>query len=252
VESVGQALSAIAAAVLLLGSVAGFITARLEREQTEQTRPQRTAELAEWGWRGGLSIGVGALLLSVIFRGASSWPPLASAGDRAAVVALVGGLLCAGVALWRRARSTGRPLGWAGMVPIAIVAGISAYAWPLEDGSAPWLLACTLVAAGVGLWGAGEALNGLTVDRRADRWPSLVAMAGLTATVVIVGGVNWRVWGTPGAHSEFLGLLAVWTMGAAGLVLRARAARFVSALGVVAGAALVGIALSVQWTMPFG
>jgi hypothetical protein len=263
-ETWGQILSATATIALLMGSGAGLAATRVPEERTH-----RFGRLFEWSWRAGALTGAAALLLSALSRSLiqgtdpslSDWPLLASVGNRAVAVALVAALLGAGTR-WRNLLRPGqRPTGWAALVLIAIAAGISVISWPLEEPSAPILIACTLLAAGLGLWAAGEALNGLSDDLEGNHWASGIASAGLAAVILVVGAVNWRVWGTPAGvaadafagspQGAFLGLLAVWMISAAELTLRRRAARLIFALGVLAAALLLGIALSVQWTIPF-
>jgi hypothetical protein len=146
-------------------------------------------------------------------------------------------------------------------VLVAIAAGISVISWPLEKPQAPILVACTLFAAGLGLWAAGEALNNRTKYLERTRLAGGLASAGLAGVILVVGAVNWRVWGTPaGVATEvvggspqgaFLALLAVWMISVADLLLLRRAKQLVYLLGVLAAALLCGIALSVQWTIPF-
>jgi hypothetical protein len=113
-------------------------------------------------------------------------------------------------------------------------------------------LFCTLVAAGLLLWSAGRGFDVLLGDGDSNLPAAAVAFAGLTVSVIIVGGANWQVWGSPaGTVAASLGLWAVWLVSAARLVLREKSVRLVSVLDFVAAALLVVIALSVQWVLPF-
>jgi hypothetical protein len=81
----------------------------------------------------------------------------------------------------------------------------------------------------------------------------------LTVNVVLVGVVNWRVWGTPSGAgvagtsfvNGFLSLSAVWLISAARQVWKHTSVRLTSGLDVLATALLVGIALNIQWAWPF-
>jgi hypothetical protein len=240
-------------AALLMGSAAGFATLYLNEE-----RMRRFARPLAWVRRGGLPVGVGALLLSVLFRVVAG-SPLSSAGDRAAVVALVAGSLWLAPWLCHLLRAGQRAVGWVGLIPLIILTGISAGRWPARDDSAPVLLIVTLVAAGIALWAAGQGLNALLANRKTDRLAAVVAFAGLTMNLVVVGWVNWRVWGTPmgtavasqNGQSAPLNLTALWLVSAAGLVLGQRSVRLTSALDLLLAALLVGLALSVHWALPF-
>jgi hypothetical protein len=109
-----------------------------------------------------------------------------------------------------------------------------------------------LVAAGFLLWSAGRALDVLVNDGDSNLQAATIAFTGLTVSVMIVGGANWRVWGTPsGTVAASLGLWAVWLVSAARLALRGKSVRLTSALDFVAAALLVVIVLSVQWAVPF-
>lgn len=255
----GQVCSGIATLALLVGSGSAYATLRLDQE-----RAHKLKDLLGWGWRAGALVGVGALLLGLILRGmaagtrssSSGWLPFSSVADRAALVALVAGLFTVGPGLRSLVRPGQRPRGWAGMVPLAIVAGISALGWPVESSPAPLLLACTLIVAGFGLWAAGQGLDALTKDQEANRWATAVVFVGVTVNVVVVAGVNWRVWGTPGGTAVaspggFLSLLAVWLISAAGLILGQNSVRLTRALDLLVAALLLGLALSVRWTLPF-
>jgi hypothetical protein len=244
VETLGQACLGIATVALLIGSGSGFAAVRMGREGVY------------WGWRGGALVGVGALLLGIILRGVVAgsgsssvgWLPLASVANRAALVALMAGLLSVGFDLRR-------PMGWVELVPVAVVAGVSAASRPVETlvTSAPFLLVCTLVAAGLGLWSAGRGLGVLVSDRKDNLRAATVAFAGLTANVLVVVGVTWRVWGTPGGTgTASVGLLAAWLASAARLVLHRQSVRLTGVLDLLVAALLVVIALSVQWALPFG
>jgi hypothetical protein len=233
---------------------------------------RRFGPFLAWTWRGALLVAVVSLLLSAFMRSRagfsnpaeSDWRLLASVGDRATGVALASALLSVG-SRWRNLVTRGQQLhGWSGLILIAIVAGIGGIHWSVEEPSAPLLIVFTLLTASMGLWAAGEALTRFVEGRNvANGWASGVAFAALMATILVVGAVNWRVWGTPagigadaiaiegGPQGAFLGLLAVGLISTAGLGLRKTAARFVCALAMLATALLIGIALSVQWTMPF-
>jgi hypothetical protein len=117
--------------------------------------------------------------------------------------------------------------------------------------AAPFLLLCVLVAAGLVVWSAGQALDVLAGDREDNFKATVVACAGLTVSVVVVGGVNWRIWGTPvGTVTATLGLWAAWLVSAARLVFKS--VRLAGVLDWLAAVLLVEIALSVQWTWPLG
>jgi hypothetical protein len=238
VESWAQGSAGIAAVALLLSSGARFVLLRLGAEQ------RRSSEnLLVWSWRACALIGVGGLLLSVVFRGVDG-ATLGSVAGRAAVVALVAGLLSVALGLSEPAHLGQSTTGWAGLILLAAVTGISTGRWSAEESSAPLLLTCTLATAGLGLWAAGRRLDAL--------------IAALALTVVVVAGVNWRVWGTPsgaavaspGSQDEFLNLLAVWLFSATSLVLGGRWVRLADVLELLAAALLVRTALTVQWTMP--
>jgi hypothetical protein len=252
-ETWARACSGVATAVLLMGSAAGFATLYLNEE-----RARRFARPLAWVRRCGLPVGVGALLLGVGLRVADG-SPLSNAGDRAAVVALVAGSLWLAPRLCYLLRAGQRAVEWAGLIPLIILTGISAGRWPDGDDSAPVLLIGTLIAAGIALWAAGQGLDALRANRKMDRLAAAVAFAGLTANLVVVGWVNWRVWGTPigtavasqNAQSAPLNLTALWLVSAAGLVLGRRSVRLTSALDLLLAALLVGLALSVHWALPF-
>jgi len=151
------------------------------------------------------------------------------------------------------------PVSWAGLIPVTILAGISAGHWPAGDTSASLMVTSTLVAAGIALWAVGQRLNAVMANRRADRYTAAVALAALTMNLMLVGWVNWRVWGTPlgtavasqNAHSASLNLAALWLVGTAGLILGRKSLRLSSALDLLTAALLVGLALSVRWALPF-
>jgi hypothetical protein len=260
VENWGRILSGIAMAALLMQSSVQVATLRGSKERSRTLRP-----LADWSWRAGIVLGIAALLAGAILRGtaeatraSSGWLPLSSVGDRIALVALLGGLLYL-ISEWRDfIHSSQQPKGWAGWILIAIVAGISAVSWSAEDTSAPALLVCTLVSAGLGLWSAGQGLNVLAKIKMDNRWPATAVFVGLAMSIVVIGGVNWRVWGSPGGMgaggtslpSGFLDLVAVWLVSAARQVWHG-SPRLTSTLDLLAAALLVGISVSVQWVLPF-
>jgi hypothetical protein len=243
-------------AAWLMGSGAGFVDLRPGRER------------ARWGWlavshierRGGL-VGAGALLLGVILRGAAAgtdssspgWLPLSRVGDRAALVALMAGLLSLGLG-WRPGLRQGRAV----LIPGAILAGISAFGWPVREpgpaATAALLMSvCTLVAAGLAVWSAGQSLDVLVGDRQDNVRAAAAAFTALTLSVLVVGGTNWRVRGTPGGTSTAAaGLMAVWLVEVARFVLGRKSDRLASALDLTTAAVLVAIALRVQWALPFG
>lgn len=252
-ETWAQVCSAIAVVALLMSSGAGFATQYLSAERT-----RRFAHPLTWAYRGSLPLGVGALLLSVMLRVAVG-SPLSSVGDRGAVVSLVAGALNLAPRLCNPRRPRRRPASWAGLIPLIILTGISAGRWPAGDASAPLMLIGTLVAAGIALWAAGQGLNAFMANRKTDRGAAAVALAGLTMNLVVVGWVNWRVWGTPlgtsvisqNAHSASLNLTALWLVSAASLILGRKSLRLTSVLDLFTAAWLVGLALSVRWALPF-
>jgi hypothetical protein len=261
VEIWGRVFSGIAMVALLVASGALIATLRGSGEQS-QTR----TSLSDWSWRAGVLIGCVALLASTIARGItvstrtlSGWLPLTSVGDRAALIALLGCLFYLGSERQNFVHPIQRPSGWAGLIPTAITVGISVLAWPVQNASAPFLLVCTLVSAGLGLWSSGQGLNVLVGERSDNHWAAAVAFAGLTVNVVLIGVVNWRVWGIPSGAgvaeasfvSGFLSLSAVWLISAARQVWKHTSVRLTSGLDVLATALLVGIALSIQWVWPF-
>jgi hypothetical protein len=204
-------------------------------------------------------VGFGALLLSVVLRSVNKDTGISTVGDRAAVVALAAGLSSTG-SRWRYLFRPGQhPSGWAGVIPIAVVAGISVFRWSPQLPSAPALLLCTLVVAGLGLWAAGQKLDRIVDDPAVFQLAPLIAYGALWVTIGAIGAVNWRLWGTPGGlsvdllgpNAGFLGLAAVWLIGMASLALGQRAPRYATALGFLAAALLVGIGLNVQWALPF-
>lgn len=253
-EILGQVCSGLAMAAFLVGSGAGFAAARLGSER------------ARWAWRGGTLFGAAALLLSVALRGASSsWLPLSRVDDRAALVALLAGLLSVGLGVRNpssppeaRGRWGLTGNGWAELIPAAVVAGVSAVNWPDQAlassaTTASFMLVCTLLASALALWSAGQGLDVLLGAKSDSHRAAAVAFAGLTVSVVVVGWLNWRVWGTPGGTlAAPLGLLAVWLISAARLVLHQQSAWLSSTLDLLAATLLVVIALRVEWTLPFG
>jgi hypothetical protein len=260
VEIWGQVFSGIAMAALLVASGAPLATLRGSREQSQTWKG-----LSDWSWRAGVAIGCAALLAGAIMRGiatatrtSSGWLPLSSVGDRATLMALLGCILYLGSEWQNFIHPLQRPTGWAGLIPTIVTVGISALAWPVEKASAPVLLVCTLVSAGLGLWSSGQGLNVLVKEKTDNQWAAAAAFAGLTVNVVLVGGVNWRVWGIPSGAgvagtsfvSGFLSLSAVWLISAARQVWQHSSVRLTSSLDLLATALLVGIALSIQWVWP--
>ncbi len=256
VASLAQVCSGVAMAAWLMGSGAGFVDLRPGRER------------ARWDWlavsqveRRGGQVGAGALLLGVILRGAAAsadssspgWLPLSRVGDRAALVALMAGLLGLGLG-WRPGLRQGR----AALIPGAILAGISTFGWPARDpgpaaAAALLMSVCTLVAAGLAVWSAGQSLDMLVGDREDNVRAAAAAFTALTLSALVVGGMNWRAWGTPGGTSTAaVDLMAVWLVGAARFVLGRKSSRLACALDLTAATLLVTTALSVQWALPFG
>jgi hypothetical protein len=255
----GRACSAIAAIALLGASLVAVASLRLA--EAPAARP--AARLSRV-WRGGAFVAAAALLLSVILRGVAAadrvgeigWSPLASVGDRAAIVALLAALLTVASGWPDLVRPRERPGRWAGWLPIAIVAAVGALDWPATRSPAPLLSLFTLGAAALGLWAVGQALDALTSHGRAQTWAPVVAFGAVTLNLLVVGAVNWRAWGAPGptagvSSDSFLVLLAIWLVGAAGLLLRRHALRLTAGLDLLAAVLLLGLALSVHWTLPF-
>jgi hypothetical protein len=257
-ETGAQVFSGIATVALLLGGAAGFGSLRAGRE-----RSGRLGRLA----LGSAAVGVSLLLIGILLRGVAAatqtashgWSPLASVGDRATLVSLIAGLLQVGPEL-RRFLHPGRqpPMG-PGLIPLAVVTGVGTFDWPTESTPAPVLLVGTLLAAGLGLWSAGQALDVLAQTKKEEQTSLMAVSVGLTLNLLLVGGVNWRVWGTvsgasapwPDLPNGFLHLSALWLISAAGLVLRNRSARLARVLTLLAATLLVGTALSVRWILPF-
>jgi hypothetical protein len=197
-------------------------------------------------------LSLGLVLRGWAARSSVGWLPLAGVANRATLVALVAGALSVGHG-WRNTAPEGRrPAGWAALIPAAAVAGLGVAVRATMTGTAaPFLLLSVLVAAGLVLWSAGQALDVLLGDREDNFKAAVVAWAGLTVSVVVVGGVNWRVWGTPlGTVTATLGLWAAWLVSAARLVFKS--ARLAGMLDWLAAVLLVEIALSFQWTWPLG
>lgn len=238
-ETWAQICVGVAAAALLIGSGAGFAAVRLGSERA---------------WRGGALVGVSALLLGVVLRGPSvRWLPLSGAANRATLVALVAGLLSVRDG-WRDATPQGRrPMGWAALIPVAVVTGVGIPDQPTTAGAAPFLSFCVLVVAGLMLWSAGRTLDVWVGDREDNVSSAAIAFAGLTIGVVMVGGANWRVWGTPsGTVTASLALWAVWLIVAARMILRGKSVWLTGTLDLLATALMVMVALNIQWVWPFG
>ncbi len=237
-ESGAQLCVALAAVVLFIASAMGFATAR------RGGGPD---------WRRWALLGIGTLSLGVVLRRGMS-----SVADRAALAACVAGLLSARD-VWRNKSqavgfdSVAQPAGGAGLIPIAIVAGVGVVARSRIIGAAgPFVLLCVLASAGLALWSLGQALEVL-LKARADNWrAAVIAFAGLTVSIVVVVGVNWRVWGTfGGTIPAVLVLWAAWLMSATRLLWH----RFVLLSSVLDGLVAVMVtvvALCTQWTWPFG
>ncbi len=257
-ETWAQVFSGIATVALLLGGAAGFGSLRAGQERTA-----RLGNLAV----GSAAFGVSLLLIGVLLQGvvaainpaSHGWSPLASVGDRATLVSLLAGLLQVGPGMRHLFRPGQRPMMWAGLIPLAFVTGIGTFNWPTESAQAPLLLVSTLVAAGLGLWSAGQALDVLAKVKKEEQASLAAVSVGLTLNLMLVGGVNWRVWGTvsgasapwPDLPNGFLHLSALWLISATGLVLRRRSARLANLLVLLAATLLVGTALSVRWILPF-
>lgn len=222
---------ALATIFLLAASAVGFVNAR-------------QGDANGRGWRGWALLGLGALSLGVVLHGGVS-----SLAGRATLAAWVAGLLNA-VDAWR---NKDQAVGWAGLIPVAVVAGVGVVARPYDPGTAaPVVLLCVLAVAGLALWSSGQAL-GVSLKARTDNTrAAAVVFAGLTLSIVMVAGINWWIWGTPGGTiSAVLALWAAWLMSATGLLWR-RFVRFSSVLdGLVALVATV-VALGTQWAWPFG
>ena len=258
-----QVFSGIATVAFLVGSTAGLFCLRSDYAQDQRSGAAGSTARFSLIWRIGTLVGIGALVASTSVRSAtastSGWLPLADVAGRATAIALVASLF--GLSQdWRSlVRSGHRSPTWGVWFLVAVVTGIGILSWPENDTSASLLLGCTIMTAGVGLWSIGHNLDVLVAGQKARSWPFLVAFAGLTATIVGVGAVNWWVWGTPAGlavgnpstRDAFVAMLAVWLVGAAVLVLRRRADRVSFGLGLAYAAMLVGIALSVQWKLPF-
>ncbi len=238
-ETAAQLCVALATGVLFIASAVGFATARRNSGRD---------------WRRWALLGVGALSLGVVLRGGVS-----SLADRATLAAWVAGLLSVEDVRRNKNQAVGlgpdvQPAGWAGLIPIAVVAGVGVVARPRVVGAAaPLVLLGVLAAAGLALWSLGQALDVLLEARADNSRAAAIAFAGLTVSIVVVVGVNWRVWGTPGGTmiSAVLTLWAAWLMSATRLLWR-RFAWFSGALDGLVAIVVTVVALSVRWTWPFG
>jgi hypothetical protein len=256
-ESWARACSALGAAALLLAGVAGFVFTQPGRENNH-----RGSSL--WHWAG---VGGGmALLISVILRAAapvankgSGWSPFNNPGDRAAWVALTAVLLNLAFGFGTQRQAKMGAVALLASIPVAATAAISALAWPQNSAPAPVLLIWTLVTAGFAVWTAGRASGVLTGTTMGNAWPAAVTFTALTTNILIVGAVNWHLWGvatgatSPGHNmsSPLSVLAAAWLVSAAGLVLRRHVARTAGALNLVVAAISIAVAVSVQWALPF-
>jgi hypothetical protein len=108
-----------------------------------------------------------------------------------------------------------------------------------------------LAAAGLALWSLGQAVD-VSLKARADNaQAAAIVFVVLTLSVVMVAGVNWWIWGTPGGEiSAVLTLWAAWLVSATGLLWR-RFARLSSVLDGLVALVTTVVALSTQWTWPF-
>ena len=227
----------------------GFAAQSLDQDQAHKFKG-----LLRGGWRAGLFVGIGALLLRVILRSvaagvqaSSDWSPFSSAADRAALIALVAGFLTASADLRNPVRPKPGSDQWAGLLPLAIVAAISVRNWPAKSSPAPLLMGCTLIVAGIGLWATGQGLNALTKNCEANRWVPVLPprrdnceppgrgrcqLAGL--------GDAWRY--SRRVAGQFLGPLCSLADQHSGPYLGQSSVRLARALHFLAAALLVGIA----------
>jgi hypothetical protein len=262
-----QVFSGISTMAFLAASIAGLFCSRIDRAQGGSSKLEQgtlpSIARINLAWRIGVAAGIAALFGSTVVRGAtaptSSGLAAASAGDRATIIAVVACLLGLGQN-WRSLVSSGRlTSAWGMWLIVAVVTGIGVLSWPANENTAPVLVGGVLISAGMGLWSAGYQLDVLTQGESGGLWPFLIAFSGLTATIAIIGAANWWAWGTPAGVSvgepnsrdAFVATLAVWLVGATVLVLYRQASRFSFVLSLVYSVALTGIALSVQWKLPF-
>jgi hypothetical protein len=262
-----QVFSGMSTAAFLVASMAGLFCVRMDRSQGDGSKQERgtvpsTAHF-NFVWRIGTAAGIAALIGSIIVRSVtastSNGFALASVGDRATTIAAVTSLLALSQNWRSLVNSRHSSSAWGVWLIVAMVTGIGVLSWHANDSTAPVLLGCTVISAGVGLWSIGHHLDAQTADENGSLWPFLTAFSGLTATIVVIGAVNWWAWGTPAGmavgepsiREAFVVTLAVWLVGATVLVLYRRASRFSFGLSLVYAAALTGIALSVQWKLPF-
>jgi putative Mn2+ efflux pump MntP len=113
---------------------------------------------------------------------------------------------------------------------------------------APLLLLGLLFTTGLVLWSTGQNLTVLAEGKSVSPETAVIVFVGLTLSVATVTGVNWRIWGNPiGTLAASLGLLAVWLIYAARIVLQHKPPWLTSAVELVAVVLLIVIALSVQW-----
>lgn len=266
-DNLAQVFSGISTMAFLATSMTGLFRSRIDRAQGASSKSEQgtlpSITRINLVWRIGVAVGICTLFGSIVMRGAtaltSSGLAAASVGDRATIIAVVTCLLGLGQN-WRSLVSSGHcTSAWGIWLIVAVLTGIGILSWPENENTAPVLLGGTLISAGMGLWSAGHQLDILTEGDSGGLRPFLIAFSGLTATIAVIGAANWWAWGTPAAVSvgepssrdAFVATLAVWLVGAAVLVLYRQASRFSFVLSLVYAVALTGIALSVQWKLPF-
>jgi hypothetical protein len=262
-----QVFSGISTMAFLAASIAVLFCSRIDRAQgASSTSEQDTLPSIiriSIVWRIAVAAGIAALCGSVVVRGAtaptSSGLATVNVGDRATIIAVVTCLLGLGQN-WRSLVSSGHfTSAWAIWLIVAVVAGVGILSWPTNKNTAPLLLSGTLISAGMGLWSVGHQLDIAIEGESGGLWSFLVAFSGLTATIAMIGAANWWAWGTPAGASvgepntrdAFVAMLAVWLVGATVLVLYRQAGRFSFVLSLIYAVTLTGIALSVQWKLPF-
>jgi len=162
--------------------------------------------------------------------------------------------------IWRRGLLANRPadgssgaeMGWASLILVAVLARLKITVETAGMSVAPGLSLCVVIAAGLALWSAGQALDVLTRQRYDNRRAALWGLGGLSVALLVVAGANEWFWGTAtGTGSAWLVLTAIWLAAAARLTWRRRTVWLTGALDVLIAALLVGAALNVHWAVPF-